>query len=116
MTSENILDRVEETDEEKFPSQVLRDYYDAIRQLMEAIASLNGVKSEGIDAHQQLIDWIVDECEFSEKKRQFLHQVRKHRNRFEYEGHFVDEGYVKRNKSKFNEIIRRLKNILDQRI
>jgi len=113
--SENILERIEETDEEKFPSQILRDYYDAIRQLMEAIASLNGVKSEGISAHQQLIDWIVDEYEFSEKKRQFLHQVRKHRNRFEYEGHFVDEGYVKRNKSEFNEIIRKLKNILDQR-
>ena len=114
--SEKILNRVKETDVEKFPSQVLRDYYDAIRQLMEAIASLNGVKSEGVGAHQQLIDWIVDEYEFSEKKRRFLHQVRKHRNRFEYEGHFVDEDYVKRNKSEFNEIIRKLKNILDQGI
>jgi len=114
--SEKILNRVKETDEEKFPSQVLRDYYDAIRQLMEAVASLNGVKSEGVGAHQKLIDWIVDEYDFSEKKRQFLHQVRKHRNRFEYEGHFIEEGYVKRNKSEFNEIIRKLKNILDQGI
>lgn len=46
--SESILERVKETDEDRFPSQVLRDYYEAIRQLMEALASLKGVKSEGM--------------------------------------------------------------------
>jgi len=112
--SEKILERVKETDEEKFPSQILRDYYDTIRQLMEAVASKNGMKSEGLGAHQQLIDWVIDEYGFSEKKRNFLHQVRKHRNRFEYEGHFVKKGYVERNESQFNEIIRELERILDE--
>lgn len=78
--SERVLERVKETDAERFPSQILRDYYDAIRQLMEAVASLNGVKSDGIGAHQQLIDWFVDRYQLSEAKREFLHQVRKRRN------------------------------------
>lgn len=112
--SEKILERVKETDKERFPSQVLRDYYDAIRQLMEAVASLHGVKSEGLGAHQQLIDWFVDEYNLSENKRQFLHQIRKHRNRFEYEGLFVKKGYIERNLHKFKEIIGILNRILDQ--
>ncbi|MFO7792747.1 MAG: hypothetical protein ACQEQM_08570 [Thermoplasmatota archaeon] len=47
--SDKILERVKETDEERFPSQVLRDYYDAIRQLMEAIACLHGVNGVSLD-------------------------------------------------------------------
>ncbi len=112
--SDKILERVRETDEDRFPSQVLRDYYDALRQLMEAVACLNGVKSEGLGAHQQLIDWLIDEYNLSEGKRQFLHQIRRHRNRFEYEGYFVNKEYIARNKPKINEIIVLLKDILDQ--
>ncbi|MFW6142340.1 MAG: hypothetical protein ACOC53_07260 [Candidatus Saliniplasma sp.] len=112
--SDKILERVRETDEDRFPSQVLRDYYDVLRQLMEAIACLNGVKSQGLGAHQQLIDWLVDEYNLSEGKRQFLHQIRRHRNRFEYEGYFVNKEYIVRNKPKIDEIIVLLKDILDQ--
>lgn len=108
--SDKILERVRETDEDRFP----RDYYDALRQLMEAIACLNGVKSQGLGAHQQLIDWLVDEYNLSEGKRQFLHQIRRHRNRFEYEGYFVNKEYIVRNKPKIDEIIVLLKDILDQ--
>jgi len=67
-----------------------------------------------LGAHQQLIDWLIDEYNLSEGKRQFLHQIRRHRNRFEYEGYFVNKDYITRNRSKIDEIIVLLKDILDQ--
>lgn len=76
---------------------------------MEALSSLDGVKSEGRGAHKKLIDWVADKYNFWEKERIFLHQMRLYRNRISYEGFSIKTGYLKRNEEKIEQIIKKLK-------
>ena len=110
--SRKILDRIEDTDKNKFPSQVLKDYYTSMKQLMEATASVEGVKAEGKGAHSKLIDWVCDNYSFTESDRQFLQQLRKYRNRINYEGFTIGTEYLERNEDKIKEIIQRLRDKL----
>jgi len=41
--AEITLERLENTDREKYPTNTLNDYYDSIHKLMEAISMLNGI-------------------------------------------------------------------------
>lgn len=114
--SKKILDRIEKTDVEEFPSQVLQDYYDVLHQLIEAIANLDGVETGGAGAHQNLINWFGDEYDIPEDVREFLQQMRKYRNRISYEGFFVKPKYLKRNKDKISSTIDLLIKILDNKL
>ena len=70
--AEITLERLHKTDLEKYPSNTLIDYYDAIHKLLEAITSRNGIKIKGEGAHQELIDYVARQYNLDEKTRQFL--------------------------------------------
>lgn len=110
--SKKIKNRIDETNLEKYPSQVMKDYYEILKQLMEAIASLDGVKTKGKGAHKRLIDWIAKKYNLPERDRQFLQQIRVYRNRISYEGLSIDVGYLKRNKGKLEGFIRKFREIV----
>lgn len=110
--AEKSLKRLKETDTKKYPSQTLRDYYDILRQLMEGLASLEGVKSQGKGAHKKLIDWISNEYNLKENDRHFLQKMRKYRNRIEYEGFSIDFSYLERNETRIEDMIQKLKEKL----
>ncbi len=114
--SGKILDRIEETDVEEFPSQVLQDYYDVLHQLIEAIANLDGMETGGPGAHQNLINWFADEYDVSEDVREFLQQLREYRNRISYEGFFVKVGYLERNEDRIVSVIDFLFDVLDGKL
>lgn len=52
--AEITLIRLKETDMEKYPTNTLTDYYDAIHKLMEALSLSYGIKARGEGAHQEL--------------------------------------------------------------
>jgi len=110
--ADKSLARLKETNREKFPAQTLRDYYDILRQLMEALAASSGVKSEGRGAHKKLIDWISEEYSLGESDRNFLQQLRRYRNRIEYEGFAPDYSYLERNQSQIEHLISQFKQKL----
>ncbi|MFB6089390.1 MAG: hypothetical protein ABEK36_06430 [Candidatus Aenigmatarchaeota archaeon] len=114
--SKKILSRIEETNKSNFPTQVLRDYYTVIKQLMEAISSIEGLKSEGKGAHKKLINWICKEYGFSESKRKLLQQIRKYRNRINYEGFTIRKNYLERNEYEIEKIIKKLEEILKSKL
>ena len=102
------LERLEETDMVKYPTNTLTDYYDVIHKLMEALSMVNGIKANGEGAHQELIDYIAKQYNFDEQTRQFLQQMRIYRNRISYEGFMVHENYINLNQEKIKEIIEKL--------
>lgn len=114
--SKKIKNRIDETNLEKYPSQVMKDYYEILKQLMEAIASLDGVKTKGKGAHKRLIDWIAKKYNLPERDRQFLQQIRVYRNRISYEGLSIDVWYLKRNKGKLERFIRKFREIVKKRL
>ncbi len=103
--SRKTKNRIKNTNIEKFPSQTLKDYYNVIRQLMEALSCLEGIKIEGKGIHKKLIDWTMEEYSFPENHRVFLQQLRRRRNRISYEGFFIEEHYLLRNQEKLEKVI-----------
>src|SRR3989344_6845039 len=98
--AQTTIERLKETNTSKYPSNTLKDYYDVIHELMEAISLTKGIKFKGDGAHQELIEYIVKEYDFSEQERIFLQQIRDYRNRISYEGFMINENFIISNDKK----------------
>ena len=83
---------------------------------MEALSLVNGIKTNGEGAHQELIDYISKQYKFDEQTRQFLQQMRNYRNRISYEGFMIHKNYITLNQEKIKEIIKKLFNELNSSI
>jgi len=105
MMAEVTLERLENTNKEKYPTNTLTDYYDVIHKLMEALTIRDGIKISGEGAHQELIDYIAKQGVFDDQIKQFLQQMRIYRNRIAYEGFMVHKNYIMLNQEKIKEII-----------
>jgi len=110
--AQTTIERLKETNTSKYPSNTLKDYYDVIHELMEAISLTKGIKFKGDGAHQELIEYIVKEYNFSEQERIFLQQIRDYRNRISYEGFMINENFIISNDKKIQEIIDKLSNLI----
>lgn len=106
------LERLKETELEKYPSNSLTDYYDIVRKLMEALNFLEGVKIKGEGAHLKIIDHVCKKYNLSESTRIFLQEMRDYRNRISYEGFYVNKNYISLNKDKIESIINQLNNLI----
>ena len=102
--AEITLERLDNTDMEKYPSNTLLDYYDVVHKLMEALTLKEGIKVKGEGAHQELVDYIAKQQKINEQMKQFLQQMRDYRNRISYEGFMIHKNYIDLNKA----IIRRI--------
>ena len=109
------LQRLKETDEEKYPSNTLTDYYDSIHKIMEALAFLAGVRIKGEGSHQELIDYICKKYRLEESTRVFIQEMRDYRNRISYEGFMVNSNYIKNNKGGIESITTRLMEIFNSK-
>src|SRR3989344_3357181 len=92
--AEITLERLGKTDVQEYPSNTLLDYYDAIHELMEAIALKQGVKAKGEGAHYELIEYSAKQGLVDEHTRQFLQQMRDYRNQISYEGFMISRNYI----------------------
>jgi len=106
------LERLKTTDQERYPTNTLNDYYEIIHKLMEALTLKEGIKFRGEGAHQELIDYIAENHKLGEQNRQFLQQMREYRNRISYEGFTINSNYLKQNRSVILGIITRLDSLL----
>ena len=102
------LERLDNTDMEKYPTNTLLDYYDVIHKLIEAITLMEGIKIKGEGSHQELIDYVAELEKIDEHMRQFLQQMRDYRNRISYEGFMINKNYISLNKKIIRKIIERL--------
>ena len=106
--AEITLERLDQTDTEKYPSNTLLDYYDVIHKLMESLALKEGIKTKGEGAHQELIDYVAKQHNFDEQMRQFLQHMRDYRNRISYEGFMINKNFILLNVAKIKGIIKKL--------
>jgi len=110
------LERLKETSLEKYPTNTLTDYYDILRKLMEALTSIEGIKIKGEGAHQKIIDYVCEKYNLGEATRQFIQQLRDHRNRISYEGFLIKESYITQNHGKIENIIAQLMELVNERL
>lgn len=110
------FERLQETDKEKYPSNTLTDYYDAIRKLMESLTSADGVKIKGEGAHQMIIDYVCGKYKFNTAATRFLQEMRDYRNKISYEGFSIKASYIKTNAQRIEEIIATLLKLVDEKL
>ena len=103
--AEVTLERTNETDFNKYPSNILVDYYDIIHKLLEAITIREGIKIKGEGAHEELINYVARNHGLDEQTRQLMQQMRDYRNRISYEGFMINKNYITLNEKKIKELI-----------
>ena len=107
------LERLSKTEMDKYPSNTLLDYYDAIHKLMDAFTIKNGIKIKGDGAHKETIEYLFKEHKIDEQTRHFLQQMREYRNQISYEGFTIPKNYIILNREKILEIIKNLIDLLN---
>ncbi|KYK25250.1 hypothetical protein AYK26_02095 [Euryarchaeota archaeon SM23-78] len=92
---------------------ITETYYEICKELITAILFCNGYKTL---SHKDLIDYILQFKDFKEEDIHRLDVLRKKRNRLVYYGVFTEPGFIKSNKAKYKEIIKKLKRILKEKL
>ncbi len=114
---ETTLEMIKLIDKTKFPSNITKEYYEVIRELVSIILLLDGYKAIGEKAHKKQIEYLeANYKEFSKAEITLMDDLRITRNKIAYDGFFVKENYVDRKLADILNIIEKLKKIIDKKL
>jgi len=114
---ETTLEMIKHIDIAKFSSNITKEYYDIIRELMTVVLLLDGYKTYGEGAHKKLIEYLkANYKEFDEYEISLIDDLRITRNKIAYDGFFVEKDYIERKINDINKIIKKLKEIIQLKI
>ena len=114
--AETTLKMIEGINSRDFASNILKEYYDVIREFMATVLLLDGFKTTGEGAHKKLIEYIGKNYQFTEYEISLLNELRIIRNKISYNGFFITEDYLRRKKKSVLDIISKLRNIINRRL
>ena len=114
---ETTLEMVKFIDKNKFPSNVAKEYYEIIRELVSIILLLDGYKAIGEKAHKRQIEYLeANYKEFDKAEITLMDDLRITRNKIAYDGFFVKESYVDRKLTDILNVIKKLKNLINKKL
>ena len=101
----------------KFSSNVTKEYYDVIRELISVVLLLDGYKTYGEGAHKKLVEYLQSNYkEFGGYEMSLIDDLRITRNKIAYDGFFVEKGYIERKMKDIQNIIAKLKGVIKKKI
>lgn len=114
---ETTLEMIKTIDIKKYASNVLKEYYDAIREMMTTILLIDGYKTVGEGAHKKLIEYLDKNYDqFTEYEISLLNDLRITRNKISYNGFFITEDYLERKRKDILNIILKLKKVINKKL
>lgn len=114
---ETTLDMIKTVNKTKFPSNVTKDYYDVIRELISIILLLDGYKTIGEGAHKTMIEYLESNYKvFGNSEILLIDDLRIVRNKIAYDGFFIKETYIDRKLKSIQEIILKLKSLVNEKL
>jgi hypothetical protein len=87
-------------------------YYEICKEIITAILFCDGYKTL---SHTDLIEYIKKYKELNEQEIHIIDSLRKKRNQIVYYGTIEETSYAKRNEKTIQEIIRKLKRIIEEK-
>ena len=115
--AETTVKMIDALDVNEFPSNVTKEYYDVIRELISIVALLDGYKSYGENAHKILIEYMDKNYnEFDSYEISLIDGLRIVQNKISYDGFFVKEDYITRKIAYLKKIIAKLKKIIQKKL
>jgi len=113
---DKTLEMINELSVEKYPSNIIKEYYDVIRELLSILLLFDGYKTIGESAHKILIDYIKKNYkQFSNYEIFLMDDLRITRNKIAYDGFFVRGDYVNRKKEDIIKLINKLKGVIEKK-
>lgn len=114
---DTTIEMIKIIDVAKFSSNVTKEYYDIIRELMSIVLLLDGYKTYGEGAHKKLVEYLQSNYkEFNEYEVSLIDDLRITRNKIAYDGFFIDKDYIKRKIKDIQAIVKKLKAIIKKRL
>lgn len=110
----STLKRIDETDKQRFTTQVVKDYYDILHYLLEGLSLSTGKKVEGRGAHAALISFVCQQFDLEPSVQRFLQDLRRFRNQIAYEGFFIQPDYLDRNEHRIKLIAGKMDSLLEE--
>jgi len=108
---------VKQIDMVKFTSNVTKEYYEIIRELMTLVLLLDGYKTFGEGAHKRLIGYLEKNYnQFNSYEISLINSLRITRNKISYDGFFIEETYIQRKLKDIWNIINKLEEIVKEKI
>ncbi len=109
------LEAVEEKDKKRFATLAVKDYYEIIDHILEALMEVDGYKTLSHEAKVVFLREFYS-GKFSKAELDFINRLRVMRNRISYEGLFIDYDFLRRNDDRVNAIIQRLVELLKSKV
>ena len=109
-------DFVKTIDHEKFSTNAAENYYEIIKELASALILLDGKKAVGDNAHKDLVDYLINYKDFSSGEIIFINDLRIKRNNSSYDGKKIENIYLKNHKNEILAIIKKLKEMIENRV
>jgi len=114
---EITLEMIEKIDINKYPSNVTKEYYEVIRELLSIILLLDGYKTYGEGSHKRLIEYIqINYKELNKYEISLIDDLRNVRNKIAYDGFFVEKDYIERKLKDIKKIIDKLKKVIEKKL
>lgn len=114
---DTTIEMIKVIDVSKFSSNVTKEYYDVVRELISVVLLLDGYQTYGEGAHKKLIEYLQSNYkEFNEYEISLIDNLRITRNKIAYDGFFVDKDYIERKIKDIQEIIGKLKGIIEKKM
>ena len=107
----NIISKIEVTI--NTASKLAKDYYEILKELLTALLLSHGLKSSN---HECLVSFLKRKYPKYEYEAKIIHELKNIRNRVSYNGYFVSEDYIAKNKREFNHIIDLLKRLIKENV
>ena len=115
--AEITLNMIKEIDIARYSSNITKEYYEIIRELMTVILLLDGYKTYGEGAHKKLIEYIKMNCtQFTDYELSLIDDLRIVRNKIAYDGFFVEISYIEGKLKDILAVIKKLKAIIQKKL
>ena len=115
--TDTTLKMIKEIDIDKFSSNITKEYYEIIRELMTIILLLDGYKTYGEGSHKKLIEYLeLNYREFDKSEIYFIDDLSNIRNKIAYDGFFVEINYILNNIKNIQRIIEKLNKIIENKL
>jgi hypothetical protein len=114
---ETTLEMISSIDKKRFPSHIIKEYYETIRELMSVIMLMDGYKTYGEGAHKETIAYTKEHYTiFEEREIVCIEELRSIRNKIAYDGFFITEEYLVQKEAIIVSIINKLKKLASEKI
>lgn len=113
---DTTIEMIMTIDVSRYSSNITKEYYDVLRELIGIVLLLDGYKTYGEGAHKTMIEYIKNYEEFARFEIVLIDELRKTRNRIAYDGFFVDREFIERKLDDIYNIIKKLRKIINYKL